>query len=108
MAGLIQINAHPPNPLPLPPPTICLSPLSRGGQLQSPPSTPLILYYSCSLSLSPDFCSSLLLHFDASYDEPFRVLFAPRDMPCLLGESISQPIHTTEIRKRGGINEKFS
>lgn len=92
------------SPSPPSPNDLSLASLSRRT---APTSTPLILY-SCSLSLSPDFCSSLLLHFDASYDEPFRVLFAPRDMPCLLGESISQPIHITEIRKRGGINEKFS
>lgn len=70
------------------------------------------LHSSYLIQLLSLFISRFLLllpfRFDASYDEPFRVLFAPRDMPCLLGESISQPIHTTEIRKRGGINEKFS
>lgn len=81
MAGLIQINAHPP-PAELPfPPTICLSRLSR----RTAPSTPLIRESPLFLSLSPDSCSPPSLWRTVSF------LFL--EIPCLLGESIGRPIH---------------
>lgn len=87
MAGLIQINAHPP-PAELPfPPTICLSRLSR----RTAPSTPLIRESPLFLSLSPDSCSPPSLWRTVSF------LFL--EIPCLLG-NLSAGLFTTEIRKR--------